>query len=81
MVIFKLVFVLTCECWCVVFGNFFDENECCVLVGYENGDVKMFDFWVGIVRYEMNIVNGVCSVEFDWKDIIMNKFVAICFES
>ena len=79
--IFKSVSASTCECWCVAFGNSFDENERCVLAGYENGDVKMFDLRVGTVRYETNIANGVCSVEFDRKDITMNKFVATCLES
>lgn len=33
------------------------------------------------VRWETNVKNGVCSVEFDRKDINMNKLVATCLES
>jgi len=71
----------TCECWSVAFGNSFDNNERCVLAGYENGDVKLYDLRASDVAYEINVDNGVCSVEFDRKDILMNKFVVSCLES
>ena len=41
----------------------------------------MYDLKTGTVRSEVNVSNGVCSVEFDRKDISMNKFVATCLES
>ena len=63
------------------FGNSFDNSERCILAGYENGDIKMYDLKTGTVRSEINVSNGVCSVEFDRKDISMNKFVATCLES
>lgn len=31
------------DCWCVAIGNSYDDQERCVLAGYDNGDVKMFD--------------------------------------
>jgi hypothetical protein len=31
------------DCWCVAFGNSFNDDERCVLAGYDNGDVKLFD--------------------------------------
>lgn len=31
------------DCWCVAFGNSYNDEERCVLAGYDNGDVKMFD--------------------------------------
>jgi hypothetical protein len=31
------------DCWCVAIGNSYDNEERCVLAGYDNGDVKMFD--------------------------------------
>lgn len=31
------------DCWCVAFGNSFNDEERCLLAGYDNGDVKMFD--------------------------------------
>ena len=33
------------------------------------------------VRWEANVKNGVCGVQFDRKDIEMNKFVVSCLES
>lgn len=68
------------DCWCVVFGNFYNDEEWCVLVGYDNGDVKMFDFCMGKVWWEIIFNNGVCGIDFDWKDIKMNKFVCIILE-
>jgi WD40 repeat protein len=69
------------DCWAVAFGNSFDNNERCVAAGYDNGDVKVFDLRAGgAVRYETNVGNGVCSVEFDRREIPMNKLVAACLE-
>ena len=65
----------------VAFGNSFNDDERCVLAGYDNGDVKLFDLRTGTVRCETNVGNGVCGVEFDRKEIAMNKFVVTCLES
>ncbi len=69
------------DCWTVAFGNSYNDTERCVLAGYDNGDVKMFDLRTGTVRYETNVRNGVCSVEFDRTEIEMNKFTVTCLES
>ena len=31
------------ECWSVALGNSFNDTERCLLAGYDNGDVKLFD--------------------------------------
>jgi hypothetical protein len=31
------------DCWAVAIGNSFNDEERCVLAGYDNGDVKLFD--------------------------------------
>ena len=49
--------------------------------GYDNGDVKMFDLRTMSVRWETNLKNGVCGLEFDRRDIVMNKLVATTLES
>ncbi|CAD7704588.1 unnamed protein product [Ostreobium quekettii] len=49
--------------------------------GYDNGDVKMFDLRTNKVRWEDNVKNGVCGVQFDRRDIAMNKFAIACLES
>ncbi|KAL3137434.1 Dynein axonemal assembly factor 10 [Trebouxia sp. C0010 RCD-2024] len=69
------------DCWCVAFGNSYNDEERCVLAGYDNGDVKMFDLRTNKLRWEGNVRNGVCGVQFDRRDINMNKFVVTCLES
>jgi len=31
------------DCWCVAIGNSFNDEERCVVAGYDNGDIKLFD--------------------------------------
>lgn len=69
------------DCWTVCFGNSFNDAERCVCAGYDNGDIKLFDLRTMTLRWEANIKNGVCCVEFDRKDILMNKLVATTLES
>ena len=69
------------DCWCVAFGGSYNDAERSVLAGYDNGDVKLFDLRFGKVRWETNVKNGVCGVEFDKRDIEMNKAVVTCLES
>lgn len=69
------------DCWCVAFGNSFNSEDRMVAAGYDNGDLKLFDLKAMRVHYETNLKNGVCGVEFDRKDIQMNKLVATTLES
>ncbi|KAA0176848.1 hypothetical protein FNF27_01670 [Cafeteria roenbergensis] len=69
------------DCWTVAFGNSYSDAERCVLAGYDNGDVKLFDLRTNTLRWETNCGNGVVNVEFDRKDIEMNKIVATTLES
>uniref|UniRef100_A0A646QC37 Dynein axonemal assembly factor 10 n=1 Tax=Hemiscolopendra marginata TaxID=943146 RepID=A0A646QC37_9MYRI len=69
------------DCWTVAFGNAYHQNERCICAGYDNGDVKLFDLRTMSVKWETNIKNGVCCVEFDRKDIQMNKLVVSSLES
>jgi WD repeat-containing protein 92 len=64
------------DCWTVAFGNSFSDEERCVCAGYDNGDVKLFDLRTNSVRWETNVSNAVTCVEFDRKDIEMNKLVS-----
>ncbi|XP_040906428.1 WD repeat-containing protein 92 [Toxotes jaculatrix] len=68
------------DCWTVAFGHAFNDQDRCVCAGYDNGDIKLFDLRNMSVRWETNIKNGVCCVEFDRKDINMNKLVATSLE-
>jgi WD40 repeat protein len=69
------------DCWTVAFGNSYNMEERCLVAGYDNGDVKMLDLKTNSVRWETNIKNGVCSAEFDRKDVNMNKLVVTSLES
>jgi WD40 repeat protein len=69
------------DCWAVAFGNSYNDEERCVAAGYDNGDVKLFDLRTNSVRWETNIGNGVVSLEFDRKDIEMNKLAVTTLES
>ncbi|XP_008561772.1 PREDICTED: WD repeat-containing protein 92 [Galeopterus variegatus] len=78
------------DCWTVGFGNAYNQEERVVCAGYDNGDIKLFDLRNMSLRWETNIKNGVCSLEFDRKDISsldcdrkdisVNKLVATSLE-
>jgi WD40 repeat protein len=69
------------DCWTVAFGNSFSDEERCIVAGYDNGDIKLFDLRTNTMRYETNVENGVTCVEFDRKDIEMNKLGITTLES
>ncbi|XP_043469694.1 dynein axonemal assembly factor 10 [Leptopilina heterotoma] len=69
------------DCWTVAFGNSYNSEERIVVSGYDNGDIKMLDLKTMSLRWECNIKNGVCCLEFDRDDILMNKLVATTLES
>ncbi len=48
--------------------------------GYDNGDLKLFDLKKNELIWDTNLKNGVCGIEFDRKDILMNKIVATTLE-
>lgn len=68
------------DCWSVAFGNAFSQDERCVCAGYDNGDVKLFDLRTMNQRWDCNVRNGICGIEFDRKDIRMNKLVVTTLE-
>ena len=69
------------ETWTVAFGNSYNDAERMIAAGYENGDVKMFDLRNMSLAWECNVKNGVCSLEFDRKDIPMNKLLVSTLEA
>lgn len=68
------------DCWAVTFGNSYNNQERVVAAGYDNGDLKMFDLKQMKVLWETNLKNGICGLEFDRKDIQMNKLAAVTLE-
>jgi len=69
------------DCWTVAFGNAFNQVERCLAAGYDNGDVKLFDLRTNCLRWDTNVANGVCGLEFDRADINMNKLTVTTLES
>ncbi len=75
-------------------GNSYNDEERCVAAGYDNGDLKLFDLRTMSLHWETHLPNGVCdtnphvsltlqlcSVQFDRKDINMNKLLVTSLES
>jgi hypothetical protein len=48
--------------WTVSFGNSYNNQERMVAVGYENGDVKLFDLRTMKIHWETNLKNGVIEI-------------------
>lgn len=71
---------VTPDCWTVCFGNSYNDNERCIAAGYDNGDLKLFDLRKNELVWDHNLDNGVCGMEFDRKDIKMNKLVVSTLE-
>lgn len=61
------------DCWTVAFGNAYTDEDRCLVAGYDNGDVKLFDLRTQSMRWETNVKNGVTGLDFDRNDIEMNK--------
>ena len=68
------------DCWAVALGNAEGHEDRCIVSGYDNGDVKMFDLRKNELIWEENLKNGVCGLEFDRRDIKMNKLSATTLE-
>lgn len=68
------------DCWAVAFGDSYNNEERCVAAGYDNGDLKLFDLRMLAVRWETTLKNGICGIEFDRRDIPMNKMGVVTLE-
>jgi len=69
------------DAWCVAFGNSSSAEDRLVAVGYDDGDIKLFDLRAGACLTEMNVGSGVCSIEFSRKDTLTAKLIAATMES
>lgn len=69
------------DCWAVAFGNSYNADERCIVAGYDNGDIKMLDLRMQKMLWETNVSNGVVGIQFDRKDIEMNKMIVTTLES
>jgi WD40 repeat protein len=57
------------DCWAVAFGNAYNSEERCIAAGYDNGDCKIFDLRTNCLRWDTNVKNGICGLQFDRPDI------------
>lgn len=64
----------------MAFGDAHCDTERCVAAGYDNGDVRLFCLRTNRLRWGANLGDGVCGLQFDRRDIAMNKLVATCLE-
>ena len=67
-------------CWALAFGNAFNETERALTCGYDNGDVRMIDLKMQKIYWKENVTNAIVGLEFDRRDIAMNKLVATTLE-
>lgn len=58
-VVQMLTYVAHRDCWSVAFGNSFNDDERCVVAGYDNGDLKVLDLRMNKLIWEVNVKNGV----------------------
>ena len=67
------------ECWTVRFC------DCCynkkVGIGYDNGDIKIYDLRMDKIFFGENLKKGVCNIEFDKKNIPINKMIVTTLDS
>ncbi|CAI2162511.1 1809_t:CDS:2 [Funneliformis geosporum] len=61
------------DAWCVAFGNAWNNEERVVAVGYDNGEVKLFDLKAMSILSELKIPSGVSSLEFDHQYTKLNR--------
>eukprot|EP01112_Ceratiomyxa_fruticulosa_P005290 TRINITY_DN158_c1_g1_i1.p1 TRINITY_DN158_c1_g1~~TRINITY_DN158_c1_g1_i1.p1 ORF type:complete len:351 (-),score=61.20 TRINITY_DN158_c1_g1_i1:72-1124(-) len=69
------------DCWSVSFGNSYNADERMVVAGYDKGDLVMFDLRTNTPFWETNVGKGICGIEFDRKDIEMNKMIVTSLDS
>ena len=69
------------ECWSLAFGGCFNSEERTLGIGYDNGDIKIYDLRIDKLFYGENFKSGICSLEFDKKNIPINKMVATTLDS
>jgi len=50
-------------------------------MGYDNGDLKILDLKTNKLIFEKNLKSGIVCIEFDRKDIPMNKLLVTTLES
>ena len=61
----------------IVIGNSFNDEERCVVSGYDNGDIKMFDLRMMCLKWEANVKSGVIYLLLSVDEIHSVMFVGV----
>ena len=64
----------------MAYGDSHTNMDRKVVCGYDNGDLKMFDLRSMSLFWETQLPSGICDLEFDQKNVEMNKLLATCLE-
>ena len=67
------------ECWTVRFCDCGFNKK--VGIGYDNGDIKIYDLRMDKIFFGENLKKGVCNIEFDKKNIPINKMIVTTLDS
>ena len=67
------------ECWTVRFCDCGFNKK--VGIGYDNGDIKIYDLRMDNIFFGENLKKGVCNIEFDKKNIPINKMIVTTLDS
>ena len=67
------------ECWTVRFCDCGFNKK--VGIGYDNGDIKIYDLRMDKIFFGEILKKGVCNIEFDKKNIPINKMIVTTLDS
>mmetsp|Transcript_32664 Transcript_32664/g.44859 ORF Transcript_32664/g.44859 Transcript_32664/m.44859 type:complete len:343 (-) Transcript_32664:44-1072(-) len=65
------------DCWSVSFGTSINKSDRSVCVGYDNGDIRLFDLRRNTLRWTANVLDGVCCLQFQNKFSEKTSLVAV----
>lgn len=68
------------DCWCVSMGGTNGPSERSVIAGYDNGDVKLWDLKANNVSWEVNLRNGVSSIQFSDRTGPLKRVTCGCLQ-
>jgi len=61
------------DCWSAVLCDK-GPLERCIICGYDNGDLKVYDMRNNKIRWELNVGDGICSIDIDKRDYTTKNY-------
>lgn len=68
------------DCWTVAFGDAHNALDRCVVAGFDNGDLRLFDLRTLSERWATRMPRGVCCARFDATASPMNRLLVTMLE-